>query len=685
MRGRLGRSALLFMWASSMMMVLPSGVIPLSAQELRAVGQLRWSGPVTTEGSKKIVSRLRALIAEFGAAGITRENAAANGAAARYSSATLKVDDLGRVQVDVTLSDTGEAALATLRRHELDIEIVNRDVAIVQGWIPVENLERLADEAVVLKIRPPSYATPRTGPVNSQGDAIHRCDQVRASPGLTGFGVKVGVISDGVSGLPLSQAAGELPPAVQVLAAGSGDEGTAMLEIIHDCAPGAALAFATGSPTSLVFINAVNALKNAGAKIIVDDLGFFGEPFFQDGTIALNDRTVGAAVLRVSAGGNDRTTHYQGTFVPGPADPELSGTRHLFGPGDSLLRFRVGGNSSATVILQWANLFGAAADDYDLCIRQSGVLIACSADFQDGNDDPIETVTVGCPPGPPCARDIQITLFAGSPRLLKMFCLGNCIFDEFSVPAGSIIGHPAVPEVVAVAAADADTPTVTEPYSSEGPVTIVFPTTESRAKPDVTGIDCVSTSRPGFTTFCGTSAAAPHVAAVAALALEGGPGLTPLELRGLLKGTAIDLGSSGYDFASGFGRADAVNAVATAGGPVPPTLTVSLNASSFDPGDSLVVTATMTPGTLTSSVDAYIVLRAPDGSLLSLQLGPGAVPGIVPIGRGFVPFAFNGVVLQYPFGGGEMPGSYTWFSGLTEAGTMNVFGSVDADPFTFSP
>ena len=63
---------------------------------------------------------------------------------------------------------------------------------------------------------------------------------------MTGTGVKVCVLSDGVDSLAASQATGELPADVDVLPGeeGDGDEGTAMLEIIHDMAPGAS----SGSP-----------------------------------------------------------------------------------------------------------------------------------------------------------------------------------------------------------------------------------------------------------------------------------------------------------------------------------------------------------------------------------------------------------------------------------------------------
>ncbi len=304
---------LLFPWA------------PALGHELRAVGQIRTPGPAETEAARKIAPRLRGLIAAFRALGVTRDNAAAMNAARRFSSPTLRVDNAGRVHVYIYVTDTAELTLRVLRGHGLDIEIVNDAFGIVQGWIPVEDLEPLAAEGVVVKIRPPSYGTPRAGAVNTQGDAIHRCDQARAAFGLTGAGVKVGVVSTGIAGLAAAQASGDLP-AVEVLSPGIGDaEGTAMLEIIHDCAPGAALAFSEGITSSLAFIQSVNALRDAGAKIIVDDIGFFAEPYFADGPVAQNDRAVGLGVLRVSAAGNDRRAHYQGIFTPAPLTPRSRG------------------------------------------------------------------------------------------------------------------------------------------------------------------------------------------------------------------------------------------------------------------------------------------------------------------------------------------------------------------------
>jgi hypothetical protein len=544
-----------------LLLLLGSG--PAAGQALQPVGGLRSPGPPTTEASRKLAAPLRALLADFRADGIEAGTEAAREAALRVSSPQLRVDALGRVQVYVAVADAADAALAPLRGLGLDVELVNADLRLVQGWVPVDALEALAGAANVLRVKLPSYGVPDAGTVTSEGTFIHRCNALHGV-GLTGAGVKVGVISDGVNGLAASQALGDLP-AVQVLNAGSGDEGTAMLEIVHDCAPGAALAFsAPTSNTSLGFVAAVNNLIAAGARIVSDDLAFLGEPVFQDGIIGTNDRAAGNLALRVTSAGNRGQAHYQGGFVPGFPDPQaFNGVRHVFGGGDTLLRFRIAGGRSASFFLQWANAFDASGDDYDLCARQTGgALITCSAGVQDGNDDPLEFLALSCPAGPTCAGDLQITLFAGAGRLLDLRCFGCVAFDEFNNPVGSINpGQASVPEVLAAAASPASNPTILEPFSSMGPVLILFPVPEVRFKPDVTGTDGVVTTRPGFNPFFGTSAASPHVAGVAALVAQFKPEAAPAQLRGALRAGVVDLGPPGFDVAFGYGRTDAVLAV----------------------------------------------------------------------------------------------------------------------------
>jgi subtilisin family serine protease len=66
------------------------------------------------------------------------------------------------------------------------------------------------------------------------------------------------------------------------------------------------------------------------------------------------------------------------------------------------------------------------------------------------------------------------------------------------------------------------------------------------SKPDFTAADCVITgvSLGGSTTFCGTSAAAPHAAAIAALALDAQPDLTAAQLRAAMTASAIGIGAA---------------------------------------------------------------------------------------------------------------------------------------------
>jgi subtilisin family serine protease len=91
----------------------------------------------------------------------------------------------------------------------------------------------------------------------------------------------------------------------------------------------------------------------------------------------------------------------------------------------------------------------------------------------------------------------------------------------------SILGHAMSADVMTCGAVDASSPTFPEPFSSMGPSNWIrsFSATgissltarTDRHKPDVVAPDDVSTSVPGWSTFSGTSAAAPHVAGLAAL------------------------------------------------------------------------------------------------------------------------------------------------------------------------
>jgi subtilisin family serine protease len=86
--------------------------------------------------------------------------------------------------------------------------------------------------------------------------------------------------------------------------------------------------------------------------------------------------------------------------------------------------------------------------------------------------------------------------------------------------------------------------------------------TQTRPKPDICAVDGVAVTGAGgfYNPFYGTSAAAPHVAAIAALGWSKNPTWTADQVKAkLLEGT-IDLGQSGYDSVYGNGRADVMAA-----------------------------------------------------------------------------------------------------------------------------
>src|SRR5262249_13751991 len=221
----------------------------------------------------------------------------------------------GRLAVTVTLAGGVNADIQPLIDAGLEVERLAVDSRTVEGAIAPADLERLAALGIVRAVSPIDRGVARIGAVTTEGDAGSFAPAVRAQ-GYDGAGVVVGVISDGIDSLATAQATGDLGPVTVPFDArctrGSGDEGTAILEIVHDIAPGATLLFSGGLGSSLQFIDAVNCLVAAGADVIVDDLGFFGEPYFEDGPIAQAVRgAVNAGVSYHSSAGNEAEEHYE--------------------------------------------------------------------------------------------------------------------------------------------------------------------------------------------------------------------------------------------------------------------------------------------------------------------------------------------------------------------------------------
>ena len=503
----------------------------------------------------------------------------------------------GRVSVDrsgLTLVDIrGSASDAMARRVEaLGGRVVNRipRFGAMRARVPIDAVDQLAAESGVQSIVPAErYMLNATNA--SEGDAAHGADLARLDYGVDGSGVSICTLSDSVDELANVQSTGDRPLNVGILPGQSGmpgsSEGTAMMEIIHDLAPGADLFFATASGGQAQFAQNILDLQAAGCDVIVDDAFYFAEPVFEDGVIAQAVETVTAAgVVYLASAGNSGNLNdgssgvWEGDYVP-IARPSVVtfGEAHDFGGGrnyNTLTR-----DPPYAITLTWADPQDGSANDYDLFLLDAtrSVIHAASTDYQGGMQDPFETIDSGSYND--TGSSLVLIRYSGSGRYLHL----NTHRGQLEIAtAGQISGHTAAAAAISVAAVDVgdsqgvftggpDNPV--ESFSSDGPRRIFFdppgvPVTPGnfgstggllRVKPDLAAADGVSTSTRGFSTFYGTSAAAPHAAAIAGLVLDRYPMLNPHQVRHAMRETALDIEAAGVDRDSGSGIIDPVAAL----------------------------------------------------------------------------------------------------------------------------
>jgi len=509
---------------------------------------------------------------------------------------TVRVNSQGEIGVEVRITGTPAAAAAAFAAAGIRVGTWSEPYPLVSVWVQPEQLDTLAALPMVMYVGPMLMPIVRSGTVVTKGDTILGAAQARTEFGLSGKGIRIGVISDGVEGLDIGQAAGELPPdcpenltdltpscvLVDADNAGFRNEGRAMLEIIHDLAPDAILGFSSGINGVTGFVDAINFLEeDFVADIIVDDIGYLTEPYFENGTIGTRaQKAVDAGVVFVSAAGNDAENHYQAPLnIPDNCPPNVErGCLHRFAANDTSLSFSLPQAVRIQVILQWDNPFSNtttaarnALDNLDLYLVEGNSVLASSDTIQSIMGVPLEMLTYQNASGTTQQVDVVIdapALNSGTTPQIEMLLYafsGNRRIDltyEHTTAADSIYGHPGMSGVIGVGAVDVDAqpPIQIQSYSSQGPVTIRGESTP-RSKPDIVATDCVATSTPRFSTFCGTSAAAPHVAALVALLLEEEPDVPPWRIRSLLKRRAVDLGPAGFDPVFGAGRANVVSSI----------------------------------------------------------------------------------------------------------------------------
>lgn len=479
----------------------------------------------------------------------------------------------GKVYVYIYLNNASTETLSNF-----PIEITDRDEQnqIAVAWVTVSDLESIARLDNVKSIQTVIPPVLNTGSVNTQGDLIHRTSNVRTIFNYNGTGVNIGVVSDGVTNRSSSQSTGDLPPDGNGLTvlnnSPGGDEGTAILEIVHDMVPGSNLFFHGFGTNTVSFNNAITNLVNAGCKIIGDDIGWIDQPFFQDGTVASHIKSLinSNDIIYVSSAGNGAQNHYQGDFYPIPSQP----TQHFFGEGDSTDGFYMYAylprNTNIRIVLQWNDQFGSSGNDYDLYLRRINAnntytTVAQSESFQTGTQNPYELINYTKPNNPNQSNNFAIVInkYSGSARTLEVFVYPTDSAFSYSnniKPQDAIYGHAALDEVVSVGAVNQSTPGVIEYFSSQGPSTITFPTPVVRQTPKVVGTDFVSvTGAGGFpTSFGGTSAAMPHIQGVLAQTWSKGIMLSANQIKQVMYDWSFDLGGLGYDNVFGYGLADAL-------------------------------------------------------------------------------------------------------------------------------
>jgi hypothetical protein len=490
---------------------------------------------------------------------------------------------------------------------------------MVIGYLPITMIPQLMTLPHFASVTPIYRPVLHTGSAISQGDGVIKGPQFRSQFNVDGTGESIGVLSDSVDefggGLPQSFATGDLIRGkVTVLEddpSGFGtDEGRAMMEIIADVAPQANLIYHTGSGGPQDYARGILQEAQFGAKVEVDDISYLDEPMFNDGVIGQAiDQVHSQGVFYASAAGNDGP----GAFLTNwqSVDGVVGGVPGTFlnlGSGRVLQSFRLPLGAVFTPSVEWddayleggsnlpnfqvptqinvyitsadgTQVFAAATDDN----TNTGEALQIPAFFNDG--------TFGTDQFAMAFQLIQ----GPAPTMLRWVSNSDSGLDLNALGEGgpAIFGHTTAAGAVAVGAAPWYQPNIPEPFTSVGgSVPFLFDaqgnrlaTPDIRNEPAITGPDGVSTSffgAPANTVdpatndkhlrFYGTSAAAPEVAAAAALSLEAAPGTSPDALFQGFARTTTPVVSAGFNNLGGFGMVQLVGSSGMTPITVPPVV-----------------------------------------------------------------------------------------------------------------
>jgi len=487
----------------------------------------------------------------------------------------------------------------------------------MRAWIPIDAGERLAARSDVRYIVPAAIARTASQPVKhpgskpvrplasrtgvafspfpkpsvpDQGGLIaHGANLVQAM-GYTGAGIKVGVMSDGTDSLSMLQQQGYLPNNITVVSgqAGTGDEGTALMNVIYDMAPGVQMFFATANSSEAGMAANIETLVNTyHINILVDDTNWTDEGMFQPTEIE-NAIAYAASqgVLCFTAAGNNNNFDsgtagtWLGDFVASGSTITV-GTQNypLLNFGDGVVENTVGpqaGNTSLQglgFILEWSDPWDCSNNNYDLFVIQNGNVVGASTNQQNAQ---------GCGGLPPqqyidqgFANSSVVVAKAPSSAIRALWLSTSRATLPQRYSDYALQGHSGSVNEVSVAATDVaytisppafggggiftgGTANPVELISSDGPRVLFYDsngnllnTTAANPytvgggggvtvnKVDITAADGVDTAVALYDPFTGTSAAAPHAAAIGALLKSADPYLTNADTITAMKSTAL--------------------------------------------------------------------------------------------------------------------------------------------------
>ncbi len=340
-------------------------------------------------------------------------------------------------------------------------------------------------------------------------------------------------------------------------------------------------------------------------------------------------------------------------FIPTAAPCGVVGQAHQFATGDVLQKISLKKAGNYMIVLQWEDPFYSIGDaqgsrtDLDIYLTDITGKIQVGYNRINIGSDPFEVlpftvngatetnVMIVSPSGPTNIR-FKYVIFRGDAEIM----------EYTNANPSTIIGHANAADAITVGAIRY---TLTPALGFAGPYTVeTFSSLGGtpingvdRNKPDITAPQGVNTSvflgdiatnrdleNDGLYNFFGTSAAAPHAAAATALILEAKKKFDPAaaqlsqeDIRTLLKSTALDIETTGFDYKSGSGLIRTGQALFSFAAPTPEITRLYYDETSTPGQQQLIVTVEgnfLTP-------DAQVYLR--DQPIPTTYISPSQLVG----------------------------------------------------------